>query len=84
MFSIFNFFKKENGEVKDSMYRNNPKYDGSIHRGKFLIDGNIFEGAYIRDGHKEHYTFVTSAGLSCIPRNKDFKMIEKKQDYHQI
>lgn len=79
MFKMFNFFKKENnGGIKESMYRTDSKYDGSIHRGLFLIDGNTFEGAYIRDGHKECYTFVTSAGLSLIPRSKEFKMIKRE------
>lgn len=78
MFNIFNFFKKNDGEIKESMYREASKYDGSIHRGLFLIDGNVMEGAYVRDGHKQHYTFVTKEGLACIPRSKSFKMIERK------
>lgn len=78
MFSIFNIFKKNNGEKKESMYREDSKYDGSIHRGLFLIEGDVLEGAYIRDGHKEYYTFVTKSGLACIPRSKSFKMIQRK------
>lgn len=78
MFKIFNFFKKNNGEIKESMYRKASKYDGSIHRGLFLIDGNVHEGAYIRDGHREHYTFVTREGLASVPRSKSFKMIERR------
>lgn len=75
---LFSAEKKE-VVVNEVSYKTNSKYDGSIYRGTFLIDGNVFVGAYIRDGHPQYYTFVTEAGLSCIPRTSSFKQLDRKQ-----
>lgn len=85
MFNIIkNLFNKNNGEVKTS-YINDPKYNGQAYIGTFLIDGNVFEGAYIRDGHRTHYTFVSEAGLSMIPRTVEFKQISRDcHSYYKI
>ena len=70
--------KKEN--VQNEMaYRTYSKYDNSIHRGAWLVDGNVWIGAYIRDGHPKYYTFITETGLCYIPRNLEFKQIQKQK-----